>query len=258
MGASGRGAAEQQPTGAKPSPRIGEQHYPASSTKTSPRAGTGIGIGVGVPSMLPTALLESKWALSAAITVFLFLAAALTFTSSPAISASSFLSFLPASHPQQHDQQQQPASSSPPPAAADPGAGVPRLAYLVSGSKGDLDRLWRTLHALYHPRNLYVVHLDRESPVGERLELAARVANSTVFRRVGNVEVIRRANMVTYRGPTMVANTLHACAVLLRRSRDWDWFINLSASDYPLVSQDGKRRCDLLSPQFRHWIGSYE
>uniref|UniRef100_M8AR57 Putative Xylosyltransferase 1 n=1 Tax=Aegilops tauschii TaxID=37682 RepID=M8AR57_AEGTA len=44
--------------------------------------------------------------------------------------------------------------------------------------------------------------------------------------------------MVTYRGPTMVANTLHACAVLLRRSRDWDWFINLSASDYPLMSQD--------------------
>ncbi|KAI4967249.1 hypothetical protein ZWY2020_029118 [Hordeum vulgare] len=25
----------------------------------------------------------------------------------------------------------------------------------------------------------------------------------------------------------MVASTLHACAVLLRRSRDWDWFINL-------------------------------
>uniref|UniRef100_A0A453GE21 Uncharacterized protein n=1 Tax=Aegilops tauschii subsp. strangulata TaxID=200361 RepID=A0A453GE21_AEGTS len=31
-----------------------------------------------------------------------------------------------------------------------------------------------------------------------------------------------------YRGPTMVANTLHASAMLLRRSRDWDWFINLS------------------------------
>jgi protein xylosyltransferase len=84
-----------------------------------------------------------------------------------------------------------------------------------------------------------VLHLDLESRLEDRLELAARVGNSTVFQRVGNVEVIRRANMVTYRGPTMVANTLHACAILLRRSRDWDWFINLSASDYPLMTQDG-------------------
>jgi len=37
----------------------------------------------------------------------------------------------------------------------------------------------------------------------------------------------------------MVANTLHAAAVLLNQARDWDWFINLSASDYPLVTQDG-------------------
>ena len=44
---------------------------------------------------------------------------------------------------------------------------------------------------------------------------------------------------MTYRGPTMVANTLHAAAILLREGGDWDWFINLSASDYPLVTQDG-------------------
>ncbi|MFS7963781.1 putative glycosyl transferase, family 14 [Helianthus anomalus] len=36
----------------------------------------------------------------------------------------------------------------------------------------------------------------------------------------------------------MVANTLHAAATLLRDGGDWDWFINLSASDYPLVTQD--------------------
>ncbi|PKA46839.1 hypothetical protein AXF42_Ash015733 [Apostasia shenzhenica] len=126
-----------------------------------------------------------------------------------------------------------PASPPPPPTIF-----VPRLAYLVSGSKGDLDRLWRTLQALYHPRNLYVVHLDLESPRAEREELAGRVSNHSLFSQVRNVHVIAKANMVTYRGPTMVANTLHACAILLRKSRDWDWFINLSASDYPLVTQD--------------------
>lgn len=72
----------------------------------------------------------------------------------------------------------------------------------------------------------------------ERLELASRVQKDPIFRKVGNVFLITKANMVTYRGPTMVANTLHACALLLKRHKDWDWFINLSASDYPLVTQD--------------------
>ncbi|KAK4576770.1 hypothetical protein RGQ29_027348 [Quercus rubra] len=126
-------------------------------------------------------------------------------------------------------------TQSPPPPA---GPTIPRFAYLVSGSKGDLDKLWRTLHALYHPRNQYVVHLDLESPAEERLELASRVEKEPIFIEVGNVFMITKANMVTYRGPTMVANTLHACAILLKRSKDWDWFINLSASDYPLVTQD--------------------
>ncbi|XP_010535089.1 PREDICTED: beta-glucuronosyltransferase GlcAT14B [Tarenaya hassleriana] len=115
---------------------------------------------------------------------------------------------------------------------------LPRFAYLVSGSKGDLDKLWRTLRALYHPRNQYVVHLDLESSVEERLELSSRILKDSMYSKMGNVFMITKANLVTYRGPTMVANTLHACAILLKRSSDWDWFINLSASDYPLVTQD--------------------
>lgn len=122
--------------------------------------------------------------------------------------------------------------------ASPPVPPLPRFAYLVSGSRGDLDKLWRTLYTLYHPWNYYVIHLDLESPEVERLELASRVQKDPIFRKVGNVFLITKANMVTYRGPTMVANTLHACALLLKRHKDWDWFINLSASDYPLVTQD--------------------
>ncbi|CAM8984983.1 unnamed protein product [Rhodiola kirilowii] len=118
------------------------------------------------------------------------------------------------------------------------GPTIPRFAYLISGSKGDLEKLWRTLKALYHPLNHYVLHLDLESPPQERLELASRVAKDHVFVTVGNVYMITKANMVTYRGPTMVANTLHACAILIKQNKEWDWFINLSASDYPLVTQD--------------------
>lgn len=99
--------------------------------------------------------------------------------------------------------------------------------------------LRRTLEALYHPNNQYVVHLDAESSAVERRDLKNYVDAQLVFRRMKNVRVIAKANLVTYRGPTMVANTLHAAAILLREGGDWDWFINLSAKDYPLVTQDG-------------------
>ncbi|KAK4733848.1 hypothetical protein R3W88_008109 [Solanum pinnatisectum] len=114
----------------------------------------------------------------------------------------------------------------------------PRFAYLVSGSAGDGDMLKRTLQVLYHPNNQYVVHLDADSSPQERLHLHKFVLNHPIFRKFNNVRMITKANLVTYRGPTMVANTLHAAAILLKQGGEWDWFIKLSASDYPLVTQD--------------------
>ncbi|KAJ0570929.1 putative glycosyl transferase, family 14, beta-glucuronosyltransferase GlcAT14A/B/C [Helianthus annuus] len=52
---------------------------------------------------------------------------------------------------------------------------VSHFAYLVYSSKGDLNKLWRTLRALYHPWNYYILHLDLESPLKERTELALQV-----------------------------------------------------------------------------------
>ncbi|KAK4366551.1 hypothetical protein RND71_014431 [Anisodus tanguticus] len=114
----------------------------------------------------------------------------------------------------------------------------PRFAYLISGSAGDGVMLRRTLQALYHPNNQYVVHLDAESSTEERVDLHRYVVRNRIFRKFKNVRMISKANLVTYRGPTMVSNTLHAAAILLKDGGEWDWFINLSASDYPLVTQD--------------------
>ncbi|KAL6203867.1 hypothetical protein ACLB2K_027566 [Fragaria x ananassa] len=97
--------------------------------------------------------------------------------------------------------------------------------------------LKRMLQALYHPHNQYVVQLDAESPPEERLDLQNYVSNHEVFMKFRNVRMITKADLVTHRGPTMVANKLHAAAILLKEGGDWDWFINLSASDYPLVTQ---------------------
>eukprot|EP00268_Persea_americana_P052103 TRINITY_DN5818_c0_g1_i1.p1 TRINITY_DN5818_c0_g1~~TRINITY_DN5818_c0_g1_i1.p1 ORF type:complete len:412 (+),score=21.34 TRINITY_DN5818_c0_g1_i1:225-1460(+) len=114
----------------------------------------------------------------------------------------------------------------------------PRLAYLISGTKGDALRLRRVLQAVYHPWNYYLLHLDLEGPAAERIELARYVRSEPVLVGYDNVRVVGNANMVTYKGPTMIAVTLHAVAILLRQGKEWDWFINLSASDYPLMSQD--------------------
>jgi hypothetical protein len=122
----------------------------------------------------------------------------------------------------------------------DSGAEPPRLAYLLEGTKGDGLRMRRVLQAIYHPRNQYILHLDLEAPPRERIDLAMYVKGDPMFSQVGNVRVIAKGDLVTYKGPTMVACTLHAVAILLKEGLEWDWFINLSASDYPLMTQDGQ------------------
>lgn len=116
---------------------------------------------------------------------------------------------------------------------------LPRFAYLISGTKGDGGSMRRLLQAAYHPRNYYLLHLDLEASDSERLELAKYVKSESVFREFRNVMVVGKANLITDKGPTMIASTLQAIAILLKRAKDWDWFINLSASDYPLLPQDG-------------------
>lgn len=59
------------------------------------------------------------------------------------------------------------------------------------------------------------------------------------FGVFGNVRVLEVGDLVTNKGPTAVAMVLHAVAVLLRESKEWSWFVNLGASDYPLLPQDG-------------------
>ncbi|URE24486.1 Core-2/I-Branching enzyme [Musa troglodytarum] len=83
---------------------------------------------------------------------------------------------------------------------------APVFAFRISGTGGEHRKILRLLTALYHPRNRYLLHLDAGS-----------------HRCCGN---------------SAVAATLHAAAALPKTSPDWDWFINLSASDYPAIAQD--------------------
>ncbi|KAL9262975.1 Beta-glucuronosyltransferase GlcAT14B-like protein [Drosera capensis] len=173
---------------------------------------------------------QRRWifplAIGSVVSLFLLFLTTLTSTTTTATTSLSFL-FRPSSTAVssifvESKLRPIPISVLPPP---------PRIAYFVSGSAGDGRMLERTLLALYHPRNEYVVHLDLEAGVEERVRLGRFVRENEVFRRFGNVRVIPKANLVTYRGPTMVANTLNAAAILLREGGGVGLCFGLSARD---------------------------
>ncbi|XP_042054186.1 beta-glucuronosyltransferase GlcAT14C-like [Salvia splendens] len=115
---------------------------------------------------------------------------------------------------------------------------LPRFAYFISGTSGDSARLRRLLLASYHPRNYYLLHLDLEASDSERLDLAKYVKSAPLIRSFRNVMVMGKGDLLIPKGPTEMASTLHAIALLLKQPKRWDWFVNLGASDYPLMPQD--------------------
>ncbi|KAF5953175.1 hypothetical protein HYC85_011119 [Camellia sinensis] len=130
----------------------------------------------------------------------------------------------------------------------------PVLAYLISGSHGDGKKILRLLKAIYHPRNQYLLELDAGSGDRERTELAIWVQSERVFGSFGNVNVVGKSHALNRMGASSLAAVLHAAALLLKISADWDWFITLSASDYPLVSQDDVLHAFSLLPKDANFI----
>ncbi|KAJ1294257.1 hypothetical protein BS78_01G132400 [Paspalum vaginatum] len=101
------------------------------------------------------------------------------------------------------------------------------FAQLISASSGDAPRA-----ALY--------------PAKEHRRLAEPVSGRGVYARAGNVWIVS--------GPIMLTATLHAAVALLRLRRRWDWFVNLSASDYPLITQDDLREAFAGLPRDLNFI----
>ncbi|PIA63623.1 hypothetical protein AQUCO_00201158v1 [Aquilegia coerulea] len=114
----------------------------------------------------------------------------------------------------------------------------PSFAYYISGGKGQKDQIFRLLLAVYHPRNRYLLHLGSDATNEERSRLALAVRAVPAIRAFGNVDVVGKPDPATYMGSSNIAATLHAAAILLKVDHSWDWFITLSALDYPLLTQD--------------------
>ncbi|KAL3642082.1 hypothetical protein CASFOL_012897 [Castilleja foliolosa] len=134
-------------------------------------------------------------------------------------------------HDGQNDEIDTSGATQPPPRP-------PSIAYFISGSANDSGRVIRLLLSIYHPKNHYLLHLDRSASQTDRDALAVSVQSVPLFRAAQNVHVIGKADYVFSNGPSHLSSTLHGASVLLRVSSNWDWFINLSAADYPVVTQD--------------------
>ncbi|GMI75153.1 hypothetical protein like AT1G71070 [Hibiscus trionum] len=118
------------------------------------------------------------------------------------------------------------------------GSRPPAFGYYIYGGKGDKDRVLRLLLAIYHPRNRYVLHLGADATDDERYYLGVALKSVPAIRNFANVDVIGKPDRFSYMGSSYIAATLHAAAVLMKLDRGWDWFIALSAFDYPLITQD--------------------
>ncbi|KAK7255067.1 hypothetical protein RIF29_28469 [Crotalaria pallida] len=130
----------------------------------------------------------------------------------------------------------------------------PVLAYWIFGTKGENKKMLRLLKAIYHPRNQYLLQLDDASSESERLDLALSVHSFKVFEAFGNVNVIGKSYAINRMGSSSLSAPLHAAALLLKLNQDWDWFITLSASDYPLMTQDDILHAFTFLPTYLNFV----
>ena len=112
-----------------------------------------------------------------------------------------------------------------------------RLAYFIQISPANHPLLPRLLSSLYWPENYYMLHFDIAIPTATVHTTLVRTYSLLPFTH--NVHILP-SERITYRGMTMTLNFLSGLTALL--SHPWSHFINLSAADYPTVSQHTIRR----------------
>lgn len=107
------------------------------------------------------------------------------------------------------------------------------LAFFMQVSDASIALLSRLLVVLWHPQHVYLIHFDAKIDA-EKVEYVKHVILSVApFRNI----YFLPPEVITYKGVSMLLNTLAAMDFLLGKvPQKWEFFINLSGSDYPLVN----------------------
>lgn len=110
-----------------------------------------------------------------------------------------------------------------------------QIAFAIQASGDTVRLLPRLLARIHHERNVYVIHIDAKTTLEQRQKISAFINAHPRYMR--NVHLFP-SEMLTYKGISTVLNSIALMTLALSVHPDWDYYINLSASDYPLVSPD--------------------
>lgn len=103
------------------------------------------------------------------------------------------------------------------------------IAYLILVHRypNQFKRLFR---AIYHPANHYLIHVDKRSGTGLQKEIQDFLAGYP------NASMLK-SEKTLWGGYSLVDAELRGIKELLKMGPKWEFFINLSAQDFPLKSQ---------------------
>ena len=103
------------------------------------------------------------------------------------------------------------------------------IAYLILVHRYP-DQFKRLFKAIYHHSNHYLIHVDKRSGPELQQEIADFLADYP------NAAMLPSKNAL-WGGYSLVDAELRGIAALLEQNQEWEFFINLSAQDFPLRSQ---------------------
>jgi len=103
------------------------------------------------------------------------------------------------------------------------------IAYLILVHRYP-DQFKRLFRAIYHPANCYLVHVDKRSGIGLQTEIQDFLSSFT------NASLLK-SQSTRWGGYSLVDAELRGIKELLKIGSEWEFFINLSAQDFPLKSQ---------------------
>ncbi|WP_434777115.1 beta-1,6-N-acetylglucosaminyltransferase [Neisseria sp. Ec49-e6-T10] len=103
------------------------------------------------------------------------------------------------------------------------------IAYLILVHR--LPNQFKTLfHAIYHPDNYYLIHIDKKSDPQLHIEI------KTFLLAFSNASLLE-SKVTNWGGYSLVETELRAIHQLLDMHLKWQFFINLSGQDFPLKTQ---------------------
>ncbi|XP_077489930.1 xylosyltransferase oxt isoform X1 [Amblyomma americanum] len=106
-----------------------------------------------------------------------------------------------------------------------------RIAFLLSVNGRAVRQVLRLLQFLYHERHVFYIHVDarQEHMYRSLLPLESKYAN---------VRLARNRLATIWGGSSLLEMLLRGMAYLLREHAKWDYFVNLSETDYPVKSRE--------------------